>query len=127
MYYSIMVECAYPRDSAATGFQMIAWLSNSSEVHKLYANKTTNRQTPASVVVEGNGTYQVTVFAIRGERGIVDSNVEYSVLHLVENLVVSTTTSQSLTSSSPTSSPAPVTTTPMMTNGKRDTNIVARC
>ena len=106
----------------ATGFQMIAWLSNSSEVHKLYANKTTNRQTPASILVEENGTYQVTVFAIRGERGIVDSNAEYSILHLVENSiensVVSTTTLPSITSSSATSSPAPVTTTPMMTDGK---------
>ena len=56
---------------------MIAQQSNSSEVRKLYTNKTTDRQTPASVIVEENGMYQVTVFATRGERGIVNSSVEY--------------------------------------------------
>ena len=72
-----MVECSYPSGSTATGFQVIAQLSDSSEVHKLYANTTTDHQTPASVMVEENGMYQVTVFAIRGESGIVDSSVEY--------------------------------------------------
>ncbi len=67
----------------ATGFQMIAQLSNSSEVHRLYANKTTDRQTLASVVVEENGLYQVTIFAIREGSGIVDSSVEYSMSLMV--------------------------------------------
>ena len=85
----IMVECAYPNDSTATGFQMIAQLSNLTEVHRLYANKTTDCQTPASVVVEENGMYQVTIFAIRGRRGIVDSHVEYSRQITVDNITKS--------------------------------------
>jgi hypothetical protein len=85
-----MVECAYCGGSTATGFQMIAQLSNSSIVHRLYANKTTDRQTPASVVVEEDGTYHVTIFAIRGVGGIVDSNVEYSGNLIVETSAVDT-------------------------------------
>ena len=50
---------------------------------ELHTNKTTDRQPPASVEVEESGTYQVTIFAIRGEKGIMDSTVEYS-----EQLVV---------------------------------------
>ncbi len=73
----IQVDCSYG-DSTATGFQMIVQLSNSSEVHRLYVNKTTDRQTSESVVVEENGLYQVTVFAIRRTRGIVNSAVEFS-------------------------------------------------
>ena len=73
-----MVECSYSSGSTATGFQVIAQQSNANQAHKLYINKTTDRQTPASVVVEENGIYQITVFAIRGERGIVNSGVEYT-------------------------------------------------
>ena len=87
IHTSLVVECAYPSDSTATGFQVIAQLSNISEVQRLYVNKTTDRQTPVSVLVMENGLYQVTVFAIREERGIVDSNVEYRV-----ELYVATTT-----------------------------------
>ena len=91
--HNIIVECAYPGDSIATGFQVIAQLlSNSSDVHKLYVSKTTDRQTLVSVLVEENGLYQVTVFAIRGERGIVDSNVEYSAQLIVNLLPVVDTT-----------------------------------
>ena len=71
----IAVECPL----LATGFQMIAQLSNSSAVHKLYTNKTTDHQALASVEVEESGTYQVTIFAIRGETGILDSTVQHSV------------------------------------------------
>ncbi len=79
-----MVECAYSSDSIATGFQTIAQLNNSSEVHRLYASKTTDVQTSASVVVEENGLYQVTIFPIRGGSGIVDSRVEF-VGHITVN------------------------------------------
>ena len=71
----ILVDC-YFRDIAVTGFQMVAQLSSSSQV---YTNKTTDHQTPASVEVEESGMYQVTIFAIRGERGILDSTVEYNI------------------------------------------------
>ena len=76
---------------------MIAQLSNSSEVHKLYTNKTTDRQAPASVEVEESGTYQVTILAIRGERGILDSTVEYSELLTVSSGSTDTVTDTSAT------------------------------
>ncbi len=84
----IVVEC----DSIATDFQMIAQLSNSSEVHRLYASKTTDRQTSASVVVEENGLYRVIIFAIREGRGIVDSHVEFMDHITVNNVRVPITT-----------------------------------
>ncbi len=87
-----MVECAYPSDSTATGFQMIVHQSNA---HRLYVNKTADRQIPASVVVEGKGLYQVTIFAIREGSGIVDSGVEYINLLMVGD--VSTTTTPTTT------------------------------
>ena len=77
----VSAECAYPSDSMATGFQMTVHQNGG---RKLHTNKTTDRQTPASVEVEGSGTYQVTIFAIRGERGILNSNVEYSELLVVD-------------------------------------------
>jgi hypothetical protein len=87
-----MVECTYTNDSMVTGFQMIAQLRDVSKVHRL-SNRTTDHQIPASVMVEENGTYQVTVFAIKGGRGILDSIVEYSEKVIVETSVVDTTTS----------------------------------
>ena len=83
----ILAECVYSSDSMATGFQMMAQLSDSNTVH---VDKAVNRQSLASVVVEESGTYQVTIFAIRGERGIVESNVEYMELVVVEELVTTT-------------------------------------
>ena len=79
----ISVQCTYS-NPVVTGFQMIAQL-NRRQVQKIYTSKTINRQIPASVVVEDNGMYQVTVFAIRGESGIVDSDVEFRERVLVIN------------------------------------------
>ena len=56
---------------------MIAQLtSNSSQVHKLYVEQTTH--TTATVEVEETGVYQVSIFPLREETGILDSNVEYT-------------------------------------------------
>ena len=57
------------------GFQMIAQLSDSSEVHKLHINQSMDLQTPVTVEVEESGVYQVTIFAIKDETGIVGSFV----------------------------------------------------
>lgn len=56
---------------------MIAQLSNSSAVHILYVNRTRDGHTSASVEVNSGGLYQVTIFALQGRRGIVDSDAEY--------------------------------------------------
>ena len=55
----------------ATGFQMIAQLDSSKEVHKLHINQSMDLQTPVTVEVEESGVYQVTIFAIREGTGIV--------------------------------------------------------
>lgn len=75
-----MAMCKYPSNSLATGFQMMAQqTSNSNQVHKLYVSQASRQQlAAASVEVEENGTYQVSIFAVRGGRGILDSNVEYT-------------------------------------------------
>ena len=67
---AISAECTFPM---ATGFQMIAQLSNSSEVHKLHVNQSMDLQTPVTVELEESGVYQVTIFAIREGTGIVGS------------------------------------------------------
>ena len=89
-----MVQCIYPGDSIATGFQVIAQLSNSSKVHRLDVNKTTDRQTPVTVLVEEDGQYLVTIFAIGEQRGILDSNIEDMTYVMINDSVagVETTT-----------------------------------
>ena len=85
----ISVECVYPSDSIVIGFQMIILQNLTNHFH---ANKTTDRQTPVSVLVEGDGLYQVIIFAIRGGRGIVGTNVEYMEMVMVGDVVPTTTT-----------------------------------
>ena len=63
----------------ATGFQMIAQLNSSSEVRKLHISQSMDLQTPVTVEVEESGVYQVTIFVIRKETGIVGSYMAYNV------------------------------------------------
>ena len=67
----ISAKCTSP-----SGFQMVAQLSDSNKVHILYINKSLGSQIPVTVEVE-NGIYQVTIFAIRSNVGIVGSYVLY--------------------------------------------------
>ena len=85
---NIIVECGYS-GSIASGFQVIAQLSNSSETGKIFASHSTNRQTMASIQVEEIGVYFVTVFAI-GDTGIVDSEVEYRAEVKVDDIAATT-------------------------------------
>ena len=89
-----MVECDYTNVSKVTGYQVIAQLSNPSEVHILYINKTTTRQTSVIVRIEEDGLYQIIVFSIRGKMGITESSVEYAV-DMNVNIALKTTTSNS--------------------------------
>ena len=72
----ISAMCSYSGSSSVTGFQIIVQLKNVDGVHKLYINSTTEHQ--VTVQVEENGTYQVAIFPIMGERGIVDTTMAYS-------------------------------------------------
>lgn len=74
----IDVYCSYPNNSTATGFQVVAQMSNVSEVHKLYTGKSTDHQNSVNLRVGEDGIYQVSVFAIREGTGISDSTVEYT-------------------------------------------------
>ena len=73
--YVIIAECAV---STATCFQMIAQQSNSNEIHKLHTGRTADDQMIVSIQVDDMGMYKITIFAIEGERGIIDSNIVYS-------------------------------------------------
>ena len=57
---------------------MLVQLRDFGEVHRLHTNRTTNQEARASVRVDQNGTYQVNIFAMSGESGIIGSNVEYT-------------------------------------------------
>ncbi len=84
--------------TSATGFQLIAQLASSSEeVGRIYTSHTTDRFDPASVQVEVNGTYWLTVLPIVEGRRILGSTVEYteqiSVLISADNTTSDATTS----------------------------------
>lgn len=74
----IAVMCTYFSNSTATGFQIIAHLNDIDKAHILHSNRTMDRHTPGIVQVEENGLYQVTILAITGGLGILESTVEYS-------------------------------------------------
>ena len=82
----ISAVCTFPSDIMATGFQMIAQLNSSSEVHILHVSQSMGLQTPVTVEVEESGVYQVTILSIT-EAGIVGSRVEYA-----EEIMVGDTT-----------------------------------
>lgn len=47
------------------------------EVLISYINQSSGNETTASVTVEETGQFHITIFAIREETGILDSNIEY--------------------------------------------------
>jgi hypothetical protein len=56
---------------------VIAQMSDAGEIYKLYINTTMDLQTTITIAVEMAGDYEVSIFAIEGERGILDSIVAY--------------------------------------------------
>ena len=76
----ISAMCSYSNGSSVTGFEMIVQLNNIDEVHKLYINGTTEHQSPGPVTVrvEKNGTYQVAIFPIFSDRGVMNTIIAYS-------------------------------------------------
>ena len=76
---SISAMCTYFDGSLATGFQMIAQINELGKLHhRLLIRQSSNRLAPVTMEVEENMTYLITIFPIRGERGIVDSILAYS-------------------------------------------------
>ena len=93
---AISAECTFPM---ATGFQMIAQLSNFSEVHKLHVNQSMDLQTPVTVEVEESGVYLISIFAIVNESGILNEsgivmNHKYIAQYLMVNIVTYTMPTQ---------------------------------
>ena len=89
----ITVKCTFLKNSMATGLQVIAQQNGSNGIRKLYADYTTDRETPATIVVNEDGyMYLVSVFAIREGRGIVDSSVEYTEQLIIPEIPVTTST-----------------------------------
>ena len=84
----ILVECTYPLHTTVAGFQVIARAPDYSETHKLYSSKA-ERQ--VAIPVEENGLYQVTVLVIRRGAGILQSDVEYEEMLVVNDAVTAGT------------------------------------
>ena len=76
----ISAMCSYSGGSSVTGFQIIVQLNNVTEVHKLHINGTTEHLSPGPVTVqvEENGTYQIAIFPIMSNRGIINTTIAYS-------------------------------------------------
>ena len=83
----ILVECTYPLHTTATGFQVIARAPDYSETHKLYRSKAESPQRQVAIPVEEDGLYQVTVLGIRRGAGILQSDVEYQEVLMVNDAV----------------------------------------
>ena len=77
----VCVQCSFPPNSTSLGFLVVVQRDSISKARTLLINTTQPGQAlgPVTVEVEERGVYQVTVFAIRGEMGIVGSAVEYTI------------------------------------------------
>ena len=74
----LVVECITVNNDTVTGLQVTALSTEGVNVGRLYTNQSSDPQTPATVQLDRTGLYQVTVFPILGERGILDTSAEYS-------------------------------------------------
>ena len=83
----ILVECTYLTQTTVTGFQVIARAPDYSETHKLYSSKAVSPQRQVAIPVEEDGLYQVTVLGIRRGAGILQSDVEYEEMLIVNKSV----------------------------------------
>ena len=74
----LTTECIFRNDTTARGLQVIAQLVDASAVHRLYTNQSAAPLTPVTVLVERDGVYQIAVFAIEIETGILNSFAEFT-------------------------------------------------
>ena len=74
----ISARCEYSDNSLVTGFQMIVQLNSFTQLQRIYVTKASDGHTSAGVSVHENGMYRVTIFAIKGRQGILNSGVEIS-------------------------------------------------
>lgn len=64
---------------------MIAQQKSPNQVHKLIVNETRNRETVVTLQAEEDEVYEVVIFPIREGNGILDSDMEYSEVVMVNN------------------------------------------
>ena len=85
----ILVECTYPVHTTCTvtGFQVIARAPDYSQTHKLYSSKAVSPQRQVAIPVQEDGLYQVTVLGIRRGSGILQSDVEYEEVLMVNDTI----------------------------------------
>ena len=77
----VSAVCDYYEDNLSiTGFQMMMHLNTITEYQKLLINSTIRHRHPGpiSIQVEESGIYNVVIFPIMGERGIVNATIAYS-------------------------------------------------
>ena len=88
----ISAMCSYSGGSSVIGFQIIVQLNNVDEVHKLYINSTTKKQSSGPITtlqVEENETYHIAIFPTMEESGIVDTTIAYSEVLLATSKYIS--------------------------------------
>ncbi len=73
--YDVTALCTYTITSTATGFSMI--VQNINRIDELNVAEVTDRITPVTIHLGEVGVYQITVFPINGDKGIVNSVVGY--------------------------------------------------
>ena len=73
----------------------------SSDIQRLLANKTTDRQNPATVEVEESGVYFITVLMLVEELGIVGSSVGYTEQLFVSTMEITISTTDSVNKTVP--------------------------
>ena len=71
------MKCVVSNDMV-TGLQVIAQSTETADVGTLYTNHSSDPQATVTVHVDRTGMYQVFVFPILGERGILDTSAEYT-------------------------------------------------
>ena len=70
--------------------QVIAQLSNASEVQKLYVNQSMDPHTPVTVEVERDGLYRITIFPITDQDGIYSEDI-MSIIIICYDIMLTTT------------------------------------
>lgn len=69
--------CDFSNVTGVSGFQMIVQNNELDKAHKLHINQTTNDSQLATVQVEEDGLYRVTIFPIiYGDTGILDGGFQ---------------------------------------------------
>ena len=75
-------------------------IQNINRVDKLNVAEVTDRLTPVTIHLEDFGVYQITIFPIRRDEGIIDSDIGYMQKVILDGMLIGKCTSYTILSSS---------------------------